>query len=434
MKSIYRILFALIVGVVFGAAGVALLPELIREEGAEHERVQEPLYWVAPMDPNFRRDEPGKSPMGMDLIPVYEDLGGEAPAGSVMIAPHVVNNLGVRTASVEYGRLQPTVDTVGYVQYDEDRLVHVHPRVAGWIEVLHVKASGDPVKKGEPLYTLYSPTLVNAQEEFLLALKRGSDVLIGAAAERLAALQVPAVAIDMLRETGQVTRSITLYAPQDGVVDNLQAREGMYVEPGMKIMSIGSLEHVWVIAEVFERQAALVELGDPVEMRLDYLPGRTWRGRIDYIYPSLNVKTRTAQVRVRFENPDNYLRPGMFAQMKIATRPRDKTLLVPREALIRTGTQSRVVLALDEGHFKSVAVAVGRIAGEQAEIVSGLVAGDRIVISAQFLIDSESSTTSDLMRMESEAVPAAHVGHPAMGNGQQAAPRARVNINRGSGP
>jgi len=405
MNTITKLVITAGLGVATGVLATVWLLGQRGDRGAAGEGSREPLYWVAPMDPNYRSDKPGKSPMGMDLIPVYREEGGGDAPGTVAISPQVVNNIGVRTAEVGYGRLDTSVNTVGYVQYDEDRLVHVHPRVMGWIETLYVKAAGDPVKKGEPLYTLYSPTLVNAQEEFLLALKRGNAVLIEAAEDRLEALQVPASAIDHLRETGAVSRTITLYAPQDGVADNLKAREGMYVEPGMKIMSIGTLEHVWVIAEVFERQAALVAVGDPVRMRLDYLPGRQWRGRVDYIYPSLNPKTRTMQVRIRFENPDAYLRPGMFAQMEIDAQPGAATLLVPREALIRTEAQSRVVLALGDGRFKSVAVKVGRIAGDRAEILSGLEEGDRIVTSAQFLIDSESSRTSDFMRMNMDSAP-----------------------------
>jgi len=403
MNSFSRLVIAVGVGAGIGAVVTNWLAG--DNQGASRAAAGEkqPLYWVAPMDPDYRSDQPGKSPMGMDLIPVYEEGAPDESPGTVAISPRVVNNLGVRTAAVESGTLPASVATVGYVQYDEDRLVHVHPRVAGWIETLYVKAAGDPVQHGEPLYTLYSPTLVNAQEEFLLAVNRGNDLLIDAAADRLAALQVPASALDRLRETGEVSRTITLYAPRGGVVDNLKVREGMYVEPGMKVMSIGTLEHVWVIAEVFERQATLVQVGDPVRMRLDYLPGRQWRGRVDYIYPSLNPKTRTVQVRVRFDNPDAYLRPGMFAQMEIDAQRGGETLLIPREALIRTGGQSRVVLALGAGRFKSVAVEAGRIEGDRAEILSGLQQGDRIVTSAQFLIDSESSRKSDFRRMEAAA-------------------------------
>lgn len=371
-----------------------------KESSGELAENTEPLYWVAPMDPNYKRDKPGKSPMGMDLIPVYEEAGGNNDVGTVTISPDVVNNLGVRTAPVTRGRLDVTISTVGYVQYDEDRLVHIHPRVEGWIEKLYVKAAGDPVTQGEPLYALYSPTLVNAQEELLLALKRNNSTLITAAMERLLALQVPQSDISRLKTSGKVSQTITIKAPQSGVLDNLSIREGMFVKPGMEMMSIGQLEHIWVIVEVFERQAASVRVGDPVRMRLDYLPGREWSGRVDYIYPSLNNTTRTAQVRVHFNNEDSYLKPGMFAQITIATKPSQEILLIPHEALIRTGSQSRVVLAKGEGRFKSIAVKLGRIGESQVEILSGLEAGERIVTSAQFLIDSESSKTSDFRRMD----------------------------------
>ena len=369
-------------------------------EGGKATAKKEPLYWVAPMDPNYKRDKPGKSPMGMDLIPVYEEAGDDQEIGTVTISPDVVNNLGVRTAPVTRGQMDVSVNTVGYVQYDEDRLIHIHPRVEGWIEKLYVKASGDPVEQGAPLYALYSPTLVNAQEELLLALKRNNATLIDAAKERLASLQVPESEINRLKKSGKVSQTITITAPQSGVLDNLMAREGMFVKPGMEIMAIGQLDHIWVIGEVFERQASLVQVGDQVQMHLGYLPGREWQGQVDYVYPSLNTTTRTAQVRVHFHNPDGYLKPGMFAQMRIEAAPMDDTLLIPREALIRTGSQSRVVLAKDEGRFKSVAVRVGHITDDQAEIMSGLDEGDRIVTSAQFLIDSESSKTSDFRRMD----------------------------------
>ncbi len=401
MKVLPKLLVSGALGVLLGAAGLWWVTSggTPASEAKEEPKI---LYWVAPMDPNYRRDKPGKSPMGMDLIPVYADNGNaeDTSPGTVTINPAVVNNLGVRTARVERGRIELAVNTVGYVQYDEDRLVHIHPRVEGWVEKLFVKAAGDPVAESEPLYALYAPTLVNAQEEYLLALKRNNPSLITAAVERLQALQVPALEIERLRKTRKVSQTITLTAPQSGVLDNLDIREGMFVKPGMEMMSIGVLEHIWVIGEVFERQASQVNVGDKVRMRLDYLPGREWHGRVDYIYPSLNATTRTAQVRVHFDNPDGYLRPGMFAQMLIETTPSEPTLLIPSEALIRTGNQTRVVLAMGAGRFKSVEVDVGRIADQQVEILSGLTEGDRIVVSAQFLIDSESSKTSDFLRMD----------------------------------
>merc|ERR1712137_1073052 len=240
------------------------------------------------MDPNYRRDEPGKSPMGMDLIPVYEESSsGDAGPGTITIAPNVENNLGVRTASVQRRSLHVPIRTVGYVQYNEDTLIHIHPRVEGWVDTLHVKASGEYVKKGEPLYSLYSPELVNAQEELLLAMRRGSDDLISAARSRLDALQMPNEAIQSLISSKKVRQTITFSAPQTGFVDNLNIREGFFIKPGNTLLSIGALDEVWVDAEIFERQSAQVTVGLPVTMTLDFLPGKTWEGEVDYVYPTL---------------------------------------------------------------------------------------------------------------------------------------------------
>ena len=369
---------------------------------------KEPLYWVAPMDANYRRDKPGQSPMGMDLIPVYEEdttANGAGP-GTITINSSVINNLGVRTAIAEKKALQEEISTVGYVQYDEKQLVHIHPRVSGWIDTLYVKATGDPVKKGAPLYALYSPELVNAQEELILALNTSQNSvnsrLIKAAEDRLRALQIPPAFIQRLKQTKTIQQNVTFYSPQDGVVDNLNVREGFYVQPGTTLFSIGNLDRVWVEAEVFERQSALVKKGAKVTMTLDYLPGKIWHGQVDYIYPTLDSTTRTVRLRLEFDNPDNQLLPNMFAQVVIYSESDPSTLLIPREGLIRTGEQDRVVLALGEGSFKSVAVEAGREDQHYVEILNGLKEGESIVSSAQFLIDSESSKTSDFKRMHSK--------------------------------
>ena len=342
--------------------------------------------------------------MGMDLVPVYDD-GGKGPdegPGTIRISPDVVNNLGVRTAIVSYKSLHTEINTVGYVAYDEDKLVHIHPRVQGWIEKLYVKAIGDPVKKGQPLYEIYSPELVNAQEELLLALDRKNSRLISAAENRLSALQLPKSSIVKLKKTKKVQQTITFYSPQNGVVENLKIREGFFVKPGSTLMSIGDLSEVWVEAEVFERQAGQVKTGTPVTMTLDYLPGKTWQGKVDYIYPTLDAKTRTVKVRLRFKNEEGEFKPNMFAQIAIHTTGDEQALLIPKEALIRTGNQDRVVLALGEGSFKSVAVSVGRYDSESVEILEGVRDGEKVVSSAQFLLDSESSKSSDFKRMNSD--------------------------------
>ncbi|WP_096084974.1 efflux RND transporter periplasmic adaptor subunit [Agaribacterium haliotis] len=357
------------------------------------------LYWVAPMDANYRRDKPGLSPMGMELVPVYEDNNTQPSPGAIKINPSVINKLGVRSSEAKLGHLDEAILTVGFVKYDENRLIHIHPRVSGWVDKLYVSASGDPVKKGAALYDLYSPELVNAQEEFVLAINRGNLRLIKGAEDKLRALQIPQSFINRLRKTKIIRQTVTFNSPQDGIVDNLNVREGFYVQPGTNLFSIGNLEQVWVEAEVFERQASLITVGAEVSMQLDYKPGKLWSGKVDYIYPTLNADTRTLRLRLKFDNPGQQLLPNMYAQVKIHSKAARASLNIPSEALIRTGLQDRVVLALGDGYFKSVEVKAGRESRESVEILQGLEAGDKIVTSAQFLIDSESSVNSDFKRM-----------------------------------
>ncbi len=363
-----------------------------------------PLYWVAPMDANFKRDKPGKSPMGMDLIPVYADdvSAGESEVGAVRISSAVINNLGVKTQPVTFVTLTQTIKTVGYVQFDEDRLMHIHPRVEGWVEQLFVKSQGAEVKKGDPLYTLYSPQLVTAQQEFIMALNQTNQMLIKGAKDRLMALQIDASLIQWIEKNREVKQNITFYAPQTGVIGDLKVREGFFVKPGTTMMSIAKLDQVWVQAEVFEHDSSKVFVGQPVKMTLDYLPGRTWKGLVDYIYPSLNSETRTLRVRLKFDNYKGLLKPNMFAQIELNYISNEAAILVPKEAVIRTGSQDRVVIALGDGQFKSVSVTLGNNNDTQYEILKGLLKDDIVVTSAQFLIDSESSKSSDFKRMEVE--------------------------------
>ncbi|MDH5433986.1 MAG: efflux RND transporter periplasmic adaptor subunit [Gammaproteobacteria bacterium] len=364
----------------------------------------EQLCWVAPMDPNYKKAKPGKSPMGMDLINVCEEGNISSDDGVIYIEPHVENNLGVRVAIVEKGQLRQKINTVGYVAYDENYLIHIHPRVEGWVDKLFIKTAGDPVKKGDPVYSLYSPSLVNAQEEYLLALQRNNQRLIKAAEDRMLSLQFPQKTIDDLKRSRTVKQSVTFYAPQSGVIDNLNIREGFYVKPGTTLMSIGAVDKVWVEADIFERQAADIKIGLPVVMRLDYLPGREWLGQVDYVYPTLNIKNRTFKVRLKFDNSDESLKPNMFAQVSILLASEQPVLLVPRESVMRFENSDRVVLALGNGQFKSVNVKVGRYDDKSAEILSGLQEGEYVVSSAQFLLDSESSKTSDFKRMQNDAI------------------------------
>jgi len=356
-------------------------------------------YWVAPMDPNYRRDEPGKSPMGMDLVPVY-DNAADGGAGLISIDPTIVNNLGVRTAEAELGVLSRRIDTVGYVDYDEDTVHHVHTRVEGWIENLVTKATGDPVSKGQLLFEIYSPTLVGAQEEFLTAQRSENDLLISASAARLAALGVDANEIERLRSEKAIRHRTPVYAESNGIIAHLGVREGIFVTPATEVMSVAELDRVWVMAEVFERQAAWVEAGQSAIVEFDYLPGQQWNGVVDYVYPELDPKTRTLTVRLRFENTSAALRPNMFSRVTIFASGFGEVVHVPREAVIRGGSVDRVVVALGEGRFRSRPVTIGIESGDRIAIRRGLSAGDLVVVSGQFLIDSESNIASAFDRMD----------------------------------
>lgn len=413
--TVFGLLIGLSLGIVLTISLYSQLSDVKHElpntsaeklENNQESSLKKPLYWVAPMDANYRRDKPGKSPMGMELLPVYAEGNAveKYGKGAITIAPHIINNLGVRIAQVVKKSLHSIISTVGYVQYDQDNIVHIHPRVEGWIDSLYVKSAGDPVQKGQALYKLYSPQLVNAQEEYIIALKRNNSGLVQAAKARLIALHLPPSFIKTLERTKQVAQTVTFYAPQSGVVDGLKIREGFYVKPGTTIMSIAKLEQIWVEAEVFERDAAMIKSGLTVSMTLDYLPERIWHGVIDYVYPSLDPKTRTLRVRIKFDNEDLALKPNMFAQVDIQANAINNAIVVPKESVIRTGKQDRVVLALGEGQFKSIVVSIGRVDSEFIEITKGLTTNDMVVTSAQFLIDSESSKTSDFKRMESEVL------------------------------
>jgi len=368
----------------------------------------EPLYWVAPMDPQYRRDGPGKSPMGMDLVPVYDKGNQDLPVGTVEISPAVVNNLGVRTAMVERATLTDSIETVGYVGYDERQLEDIHARVSGWLRRLHVKADGDPVEKFGALYDIYSPELIAAQEEYLVALGSSDSILVDASYDKLRSLGVSSGAIDRIRKSGAITSQVRVYAPQAGVVDSLSVGQGAYVTPGQRLMRVAAMDPVWIEGEVFESQLAKLQTGAEVSIQADAVPGRRWTGTVETIYPVLDSATRTARMRIVMANPDGALLPNMFTRLNIQTKAMEPTLLVTRDAVLRTGSMDRVVLAMGEGRFKSVEVMTGLYSRDQVQILEGLEEGDEIVISAQFLIDSESSISSDFRRMsepEVEEVP-----------------------------
>ncbi|MGD8112202.1 efflux RND transporter periplasmic adaptor subunit [Vibrio sp. TRT 17S01] len=368
----------------------------------------EPLYWVAPMDPNYKRDKPGKSPMGMDLIPVYaEDLAGENDKpGTVKIDPAVENNLGVKTASVTSAQLSPRIETVGYIAFDESLLWQTNVRVAGWVEKLYINAVGEQVRRGDVLFTLYSPELVKAQEELLNAYRTGRSGLVKGATERLVSLGVDRAQIKQIVKRGKASQTIEVKALADGVIASLNIREGGYLSPAQAVISAGPLEEVWVDAEVFERQAHWINAGSKATMTLDALPGKQWVGAVDYVYPILDPSTRTLRVRLKFTNPDGALKPNMFANIALQPVSEQSVLTIPKASVIRSGGMTRVVLAEGNGKYRSARIEVGREAGDKIEVLQGLTEQDRVVTSAHFMLDSESSQSADLSRINGIEPPA----------------------------
>jgi len=367
--------------------------------GEAESKQREILYWVAPMDPNFRRDKPGKSPMGMDLVPVYADNSSPS-AGTVEIDSNVIQNFGVRSESVTYGRLDREIETVGYVEYDENALQHIHTRVDGWIEKLSVKAEGDPVSKDETLFELYSRTLVNAQQEYLLAKESAQGPLIAASQERLVSLGMTAPEILELDRSQTVNQRVKVVAHTDGVVAMLGIREGVYVTPATHVMSIADLERVWILAEVMERHADAIKIGQEVVFEVDSKPGRKFEGQVEYIYPEMDPRTRSLKVRIGYSVQDDVFRPNMFARVSIIVQGESDVIHVPTSAVIRGGSSDRVVVDLGNGRFKSTPVVAGYDSGNSTEILRGLETTDRVVTSGQFLIDSESNIDTALARFE----------------------------------
>lgn len=372
--------------------GEAGRPASINADAVE----RKPLYWAAPMDAHYRRDEPGLSPMGMALVPVYASPSSE-PAGTLVVSSSIENNLGVRTSKAAIERLQPSFNTVGLIGHDENSRVRITLRAEGWVESLEVAEAGDHVLQGGKLFEYYSPELVHAQEEYVSALATQGKRLINGALRRLQALAIPNSRIKQLQETGQVPRTLTIFAPAAGHVTELNVREGSFIDPSQVVLEMVAIDRVWVKAEVLERQSVSLAVGQKSSMTVDYLPGRVWRGEVDYVFPMLNIETRTQSVRLRFDNADRQLKPNMFSRIKIDT-PAFNALAVPRTAVIRMGDHTRVVKALGQGRYRSTRVELGREVGEKVVILKGLVAGDEVVTSAQFLLDSESSASVDLSR------------------------------------
>ena len=352
------------------------------------------LYYHDPMVPGKRFDAPARSPfMDMMLVPVYGGAAGSADTGTVTVSPRIQQNLGVRTAEVVEGTLQPRISTVGSIAWNERDQSVVQARAAGFIEKLHVRATLDRVTQGQPFADLYVPEWVAAQEEYL-ALRRfaaGDAGLVSAARQRMKLLGMTESQIALIDRDGVPRPRTTLTAPSSGLVAELVAREGMTVAPGQMLARINGLASVWALAEVPESQAALVRPNSQVEARSPAVPGTVFRGSVQALLPGVNATTRTLQARVQLANPGGRLVPGLFVTMQFMDTRAAKALLVPTEAVIQTGRRAVVLLAEDGGRFVPIEVETGIETGGQTEVTRGLKLGQRVVTSAQFLIDSEAS-------------------------------------------
>ena len=363
-------------------------------------KLLDPKY-VCPMHPQIVRDEPGNCPIcGMDLVAKTVDSGTSGhPA--VEISNAVINSMGVRTAAARIQTLWKYIQTVGRIEYDETRLTHVHPRAEGWMEQLNLRAEGDPVNRGQVIGSLYSPDILSAQVDFLIALDQSNNkARFENARNRLRLLGVTEGTISTIQKSRESQNTVPVVANASGVVTRLGVRQGMYVKPEMEIVTIADLTRIWVLVDVYEHQIDWLALGQSAEIRVPAYPGRSWEGTVEYIYPELDPKSRTLRVRLAFDNPDGLLKANMFADVVIYGGPKHEALAIPAEALIATGTRNSVVLALGGGRFQPVDVVSGMSSGGMVEILDGLKAGDEVVVSGQFLIDSESSLQASFLRMD----------------------------------
>ena len=381
-------------------------------------------YWRAPMDPSFTSDKPGKSPMGMDLVPVYEDELGAA--GTVQIDPVTVQNIGVKTELVVKRPLSRRVRAVGRVDYDETRLTDINTKIAGWVEKLHVDYTGQFVKKGEPMLEIYSPELVAAQEEYLTALDYhlrleasaaedaigGARDLLKAAVQRLSYWDITDQQIAELERTRKVKRRMTVYSPQEGIVVHKAVFDGAHINSGQHLYRIAELSQVWIYADIYEYELPWIKEGQQAKVELSYLPGEVFEGRVTYIYPYLEPKTRTVRVRMAFDNFDLKLKPEMYANVTIEVSAAQSEAVVPVQAVIRTGVRNIAIVSLGDGAFQPRDVVLGVEAEGYIQVLKGLRAGEKIVTSSQFLIDSESNLQAAVGGMSSSTMEEdEHAGH-----------------------
>lgn len=376
---------------------------------------KEVLFYRNPMNPSVTSPVPAKDSMGMDYVPVYADNEASKVVGTVKIDPVVVQNIGVRTAIAKQTTINRTIRAVGRVDFDEERMSRLHPKVEGWIEEIRVDKTGQSVAKDDVLLSIYSPKLVSTQQEYLLALnnlsalskspfdeiRQGAEGLVKSARERLQLLDVPEHQIKELERSRAIQKYLHIHSPFNGTVMRIGSRQGQFVTPKTELYMMVDLSQVWVYADIYEYELPWVKLGDEVEMTLASVPGTIFKGSVSYIYPYAESKTRTIKVRLIFENSESLLRPDMFAQVNIQSDPLEDAIVIPAEAVIRSGDRTQVFLVKGPGRFEPRLVTLGIESSGQVAILAGVNAGDEVVTSAQFLVDSESKLREATAKMMS---------------------------------
>lgn len=406
---------AFVAALAIGAGGYWLGASRTQGDASQAEDGQRVLYWYDPMVPDQHFDQPGRSPfMDMDLVPRYAD-DGPAEAG-VRIDPGVAQNLGVRIAAVESAPVSRTVTAAGVIAFNERAVAQVQARAAGFVERSYGRAVGDVVAAGAPIVDIRVPEWTAAQAEYL-ALRRAGGELAAAARQRLAMLGMSASLIARVERDGSPRPVATIVAPVAGAITALDIRAGMTVVQGAPLATINGVSPVWLVVSLPQADAALARTGGRVMARVAAYPGETFSGRIESVLPAANAATRTIEVRIALANPRGRLRPGMTAEAELAEGDARPALLVPAEAVIRTGRRTVVIVALEGGRFAPTEVELGRRSGDRLEVTRGLSEGQSVVASGQFLIDSEASLTGALERLEasSMAPQGAAIAHQATG-------------------
>ncbi|MGB9852808.1 MAG: efflux RND transporter periplasmic adaptor subunit, partial [Candidatus Kapaibacteriota bacterium] len=369
------------------------------------------LYYKDPMHPWYTSDKPGIAPdCGMELVPVYE---GESEVQGIKIDPVVVQNIGVRVETVKRQKMHKIIRTTGKIDYDETKVTTITTKIMGWVEKLYVDYTGKYISKGQPLFEIYSPELVSTQEEYLQAIrylkkvsqsssdvKEGAQELVNSAKRRLLYWDISEKDIEEIERNNAPKKTLTIYSPVNGIVVEKMVYQGQQIMAGMPLYKVADLSTVWVMADIYQIDLPWIKLGQNVEFELSYLPGKTYQGKVTYIYPFLNEETKTVKVRTEVKNTSNYdFKPGMFATVKFVSPVSLDAIVVPNQAIIRTGERNIAVISLGGGYFEPREVKLGVESDGFVQVLEGIQEGEKIVVSSQFLIDSESNLKSAIQQM-----------------------------------